>query len=427
MNLKRERIQKFFAVNKFKLLLCAIFISMLWPTFRSISIDNDFNVFFGAAENLVDNRNFYVYQYIHGYWYFYSVFFALILSPFTYFPIEFSKTLWSFVNLWFIYKIFTYAFQFSRLSELLPQRRFLILFVSWFMFYHLLYVNMNNSQVTLLILYLCLESYRHLLKRNNLYSGSLMATAINIKILPIVLVLPWILKKQYKSIVYGLVFFVFLLIVPMFFLDIDFFNELTVDWLKRINPFDKEHTEEVGEGGFIDLAGIVTKYFCSYKIRNEITLHWFQFSKEQLFITINALRLLIIGALFWITWKQEKNKKNKFLSFENLALWLAAVPLIIPHQRDYSILLLVPLITCLFYQYSQNNLSKKYFIFFIFTFFLMGMSPFLFVKNYWIQQWFTSFRIQGLGLTIFLCSYIIRKITFLKSTKYSVKKVGSKN
>lgn len=403
-----ERGKFIHLLNKYstKILLTVVFMSLLWPALRSISIIQDFHVFYGAAEKLVAKTNIYTVQYIYGYWYYYSIQFAGILAPFTFLPIEFSKTLWAFFNIWLIYRVFKITFEFSGLNKSNSKLLRYSIFILWFIFFYLLYVNITNGQITMLILYFSLEGYKQLHKNNHIASGALISSAINIKMLPIVLVLPWLLKKQYKSLLFGLAFFILLMIIPLFFLDFKYYSELTISWLDKINPFHNDHIEEVGEGGFIDLAGLITKYFCSFKIRDEITISWFNFTKPQLFYTINLLRLALVFMLIRVSKKQDKNNTKSIPKFETVALWLASIPILIPHQRDYSLLFMIPLIACLIIKIYNNELSKIQLTIFAIAILLMGMHPLLFIKNSMLQQIFISFRLQGIGAIVFILNYL---------------------
>lgn len=404
--------------NQWKLngLLIIIFISLLWPTLRSVSIIQDFHVFYGAAEKLVGHSNIYKHQYIYGYWYYYSVMFAGLLAPFTYFPIEFSKALWAILNLWMIFRVFKNIILFAEIS---PKKNslFTIIATLWFLFFYLLYVNITSGQVTILILFLCLEGYKHLLKGNRHYSGMLIAFGINIKLLPVVLVIPWLQNRQYKSLLWGIIIFSALLIAPLLLLDFDYYKDLTVAWVDKVNPFHNDHVEEVGEGGFIDLAGIITKYFCSFKIRDEIIISWFNFSKSSLFILTNILRIIFITAMTFLTYKFQKQNNGKPLLFKSFALWLAAIPVLIPHQRDYSLLFLSPLITLLVCEFYDKKIKPVYLICFFISVLLMTMHPILFIKSKMLVQIITSFRIQGIGALLFLSTYLFKEISHIIKTE----------
>lgn len=403
--------------SKVSVLLILIFISLLWPALRSISIVQDFDVFYGAAKKLTGHVNIYKEQYVYGYWYYYSVAFAGILAPFTYFPVEFSKALWSLLNLWMIFRVFKNIFQFSK-TDHHKKSFYKVLGLCWFLFFYLLYVNITSGQVTVLILFLCLEGYKQLQKGNTQYSGTLIAAGINIKLLPVVLVIPWLQARQYRALFWGMVFFLFLLFIPLLLIDFGYYKDLTLAWLDKINPFHNDHIEEVGEGGFIDLAGIVTKYFCSFKIREEIIISWFNFSKSQLFWVTNLLRLALVASLTILSYKIQQHQKSKNLSFTAFALWLGIIPVIVPHQRDYSLLFLSPLIILLLKEFFNNKIKSVYLFLFALSGLLMTLHPLIFIKNKMLTQFVLSFRIQGIGALVFICTCIVK---LMKDLRFSLK------
>src|SRR4051812_30735076 len=67
----------------------------------------DLFIFLSASTDLFEGQNIFKSTYLDGYHYFYSVFFAILLKPFTYLPMEVCNALWLCANLFFIFRIFT--------------------------------------------------------------------------------------------------------------------------------------------------------------------------------------------------------------------------------------------------------------------------------------------------------------------------------
>lgn len=81
---------KEFAYQKNIKILIWVFAALLaWPFLRSLSTNNDLNIFFGAAERLTNLQNPYTRPYNAQGWalyYYYSPLFASLLAPFTWLP-----------------------------------------------------------------------------------------------------------------------------------------------------------------------------------------------------------------------------------------------------------------------------------------------------------------------------------------------------
>src|SRR6185295_4596965 len=78
----------------------------------------DFFIFLSASQDLFKVQNIFENTYVDSYHYFYSVFFAILLHPFTFLPFQLAKFLWLGLNVVFVWRIFLI------LKNLLPLHSF---------------------------------------------------------------------------------------------------------------------------------------------------------------------------------------------------------------------------------------------------------------------------------------------------------------
>lgn len=178
----------------------------------------DFQIYLGAAELLKNGENCY------NVWitldngefcgYSYSPFFALLLIPLTFLPQNLPQILWLLANLWFLtrsYKLFKLYLPLSSFSV----KRYRI----WFILGLLLSIrfilhNFEMIQMTIFLVYICLEMLYQVNKGNNLFAGFLLALGVIVKIVPIVFIPYLIYRKTYKPVLFGLLFILAFLLAP---------------------------------------------------------------------------------------------------------------------------------------------------------------------------------------------------------------------
>jgi len=395
---------------------------ILWPFFNSLSNSNDFEIFMGAAKRFQNHLEMYdgkvLYErYLH---YYYSPLFTFLLQPFVSLP-EYrfpadsmlpnillsmlcAKLVWNTLNLFFIYriiKIILGIFSFEKKSTQ-------ILFYSILIFlgYRWLHINIRYGQLTIFLLFGILEAFCNP-KANKWIKWWPMVIAINVKILPIFMYLKLFFDKRYKVMIGIFLGVLFVTFIPWFFIDKAYFMRELVSWLHAINPVQKSHVVQVGEGGFMDIGAILTKYFTATNAPKEFYLYFAKLSVSQLFWLTQVLRVAFLGAITFLILEIKKIPQNKFSNYVQVSLVCIGIPLIFPHQRDYSFAFFIPALTVVVFYYLQNktlfNGVQK--TIFLTSLLFMGCLVFFEIFSIETRYFIIGFRTQGIGGILFAIGY----------------------
>ena len=117
----------------------------------------DLTIYLEASKDLFSDGNIFTNKYIDGYHYFYSVFFAIVIFPFSFLPIQAANFIWIVLNMILIWRIFLL------IKNLLPLHDFsknelLFLRLGGFIFsLRFIHENIHCMQVTIILLFLCLK------------------------------------------------------------------------------------------------------------------------------------------------------------------------------------------------------------------------------------------------------------------------------
>ncbi len=139
--------------------------------------------------------------------YSYSPFFALLLIPFSFFNGNVIEYIWLLLNVFFIYriiKILSVQLNTSLLTGI--QKELIVIFTYGFSFRFLLY-NFGEAQMTIFLLYVCLESISWFQNKKWIAGSALLALGISIKILPVILI-PYLIYRSYFKESIGTVLFI---------------------------------------------------------------------------------------------------------------------------------------------------------------------------------------------------------------------------
>ncbi len=410
---------QFFTKNPVLLIIAAVFgLLLLWPVLHNLSSENDFDLFVMTAQRWKLHEPVYENAIIHGRYFYYSPLFLTLLQPFLWlhevqtdaasmfggyrWSFISAKAAWSVFNLyivWYFIKELQQRFRFESQSA---QNWFWGLAV--FFGYRWIFLNLWHSQLTLFLLWALYHSA--LPKRENMYAQwwSLMV-GMNVKIVPGFWLLKMGIDKKWEDIAWVLAGFILLLFIPVFFFPFDYVIQETLEWLQRINPLKSQHVMTLGEGGFIDIGSLIVKYFTSAKLENEPTVAIANWGVQGVFWASQVMRLLILGGILflWYAIRKSRAYEPNFLIF---ALFSMGIPLIFPHQRDYSLALLLPAIVYFIYVYVAELywmsavLSALIFVSLV----LMGNVMFFEMFSYDLRVWIIGVRLQGLGaLLFFMC------------------------
>lgn len=420
---------------------------LLWPILRSISTSNDLNIFFTAAERLTQLKNLYKPGYNSEGWvlnYYYSPLFATLLAPFTYLPktpflpdqVPFAlivlKIVWASLMVWMLVDLVrilktvfpgmnTYSnaevpsvFGFN-VSNTGAFRSGLFWSVFAFVTWRWCFLNILYGQMTILILWGCLRAFEYPSseKISKIWGIPL---GVNIKILPIYLYGLFFLQGKFKTLIILVLLLIASILIPYLYLPAGYHNELILGWLENINPFSQNHIVEVGEGGFVDFGALVTKYLTSLHVPGEDRLMWFNLNKPQVFWITQIFRLFVLLSCVYLVFAFQKIKEFQWKQFWLFSLFLGAIPIAFPHQRDYSLMLQLPMLVIIWYHWvwGDKNLTKGYKFLFILAAFLMGNLFFMEAFPSTLRLNWVGYRIQGIGGFIFWLTFVVFSFKFVK-------------
>ncbi|MEZ4918299.1 MAG: glycosyltransferase family 87 protein [Saprospiraceae bacterium] len=241
-------------------LTALLIVYVLLTSYLTALDGGDFDVYLEAARKLSIGENIYAPPFIRDLQYFYSVFFALILIPFSK-QVFFTEFLWSVGSYMLLYRTYVLVRGYLDFSDfsIKKQRQWTILTVV--MALQFILYNVAMIQVTFFLLWAVFETL-HLQEKNKyVLAGGLLGLAINIKIMPI-LMLPYLVYRgHWKTLIVCLATVVLLLFSPALFLGGALNAQLHAAWWSIINPGNSEHVFETGIG--LHSIGTYSRLPCS--------------------------------------------------------------------------------------------------------------------------------------------------------------------
>ncbi|MFL5753705.1 MAG: glycosyltransferase family 87 protein [Bacteroidia bacterium] len=328
----------------------------------------DFYIFLSASEDLFKGENIYTKMYVDGYHYLYSLFFAVILKPLSYFPLYLSKVLWLAMNLFFLYRIWKILCSYFELSRFSQKQLMWFTLLSFAFSLRFIRDNFHLAQMTTFMLFLSLEGIQLIRKDKKLAGAALLALGINIKLLPIVL-LPYLLwRKEFKTFLYCIGIYILLFLFPAIFIGYDQTLFLMKEWWKVVNPSQEQHIIDVSERSFHSLSTLlptllmekVPDIYALDMKRNIASL-----TAEKVNLILNSARFLLIGfTLYFLRNSFMKTFGSKLNTIWELSYIVLLIPLIFPHQQHYAFLFTMPASSYLIYYLflKRSGMKKRNFM-----------------------------------------------------------------
>lgn len=363
--MKLEKIEKLLSNIYFKV-FCLIIV-LIYISIESLGT-GDFYIYFTASSKVFGTESIYKISFNNGFYYLYSLSFALFLHLFTYLPFYICKFSWLVLNAFLLYRLFKIILSyldFNSNDNNIPSWFYALIFLYSFRFIH---ENFHTSQITIVILYICIESMNLIFnKKLYLYGALLLAIGINIKLLPIVL-LPYLFYRgKFKASFLVITFCLILWTLPILFLGYEKNMVWLHDWWKLLNPTAQKNVLDVDEISFHSLTTLISVLFYEnppdmYALdikRNVLSL-----PIHQIAIVINVVRVILISlTLYFLNTKPFVHTISKSHQLYEMSYLLALVPLIFPHQQHYAFLFLLPAITILLYIicFKKEMLKPNYY------------------------------------------------------------------
>ncbi len=311
----------------------------------------DFDVFLEASRKLVAGENIYAPPFVRGLQYYYSVLFATLLIPFSH-QVFWSEVGWALLSYGLLYRS-------ARLFKnwLIPaqcpektQQTWALLSVL-FALQSILY-NIWLLQLTIFLLWCVLEAMNLVQKGKEGLAAGLLALAINIKMMPL-LILPYLFYRGYfKCLIQTLVFFIALLYLPALFIGPDTNTFLMHEWWKIINPANKEHLFETGIGTH-SLVAFLPVYLTETLGEMPYPRHLINLRPEVVEWVIQLTRMALLAlSLLYLKWPPFKRTSDSLQLVWEISFFCLLIPLLMPHQQKYAFLFGLPLLSYLLYFFT---------------------------------------------------------------------------
>ncbi len=361
-----------------KIIIGLFIVVALVTSYISCTDGGDFDVYLQAARQLSIKQNIYVPPFVKGLQYYYSVFFALLLSPFAKY-IFLTEFIWLIFSYYLLYRIKTLIGNYFTPLNLSKKQKRNWLVLSILMALQFIMYDVSMIQVTIFLLWAILESLQLIQKDEEIWAGILLATVINIKIMPVIM-LPYLFYRgHFKALATCLLFFVVLLFLPAVFIGWNYNQLLLSEWWKIINPSNKEHMFETAIGTHSIVAWLPV-YLTPTAGDGDIAYrrNIFNVDVATVNILINVVRLLFLAVslLFLKSWLFKK-ENNPLKIFWEAAYFLLLIPLLLPHQQKYDFLLALPMIVYLLYFFITTfHLPKTTTYWLVFIFFIISVAFF---------------------------------------------------
>lgn len=398
------------------------FIALIIFLYIEADGKGDFHIFLQASQGLISGDNIYERTYNDGYHYFYSLLFGLIIYPLNFLPLHLAKFIWLSFNMYLLYRLFYIIHKLLPLFALQEKQK------KWFWILTLLFSlrlireNLHFGQMSILLVYLCLEGIL-LITNKKVYSGScLIALGINIKLLPIV-ILPYLLyRKYFKASGLIVLFYALFFFLPIPIIGEQQFSVLIKTWGNLVNPLNSKHILDVEERSFHSLTTLLSTLFVenvpdtyALPIKRNIA----NVSLEQLSKIILFVRLIFVAfTVYFLRSLPFKKTKSTLHQFWEVSYLLAIIPLIFPHQQHYAFLFITPaFMYCLFYviNYRESFTPLKRNVT-VLTMLIIYLSVNLKLILGEFNDYYEHFKILTYGaiILVILLSYLVPKNQFSK-------------
>lgn len=307
---------------------------------------SDFNVFLQAAQQLLHGKNIYTIWFrvnSSGLLYFYSPLFALTMVPFSFLPPAITNFLWLLADVFFLYRIAIILAKISGADLLRNKQLYILASFSFLLTARFLIYNFDLVQMTIFLLYASLESIYFFHRGKKIPGAILLALAINIKILPLILIPYLIFRKKFTESALTVLFTATTLILPAIFLGFRYNTFLLSEWWASIDPLKADHTSGEVHLGLHSLSALVTGLFTNSVDKVEIKRYIAILAPETISYLINGLRaFFILLSLVFLRYIPFRKAKSDLHSLWELSYLFTITPLIFPHQQKYAFFYLLP-------------------------------------------------------------------------------------
>lgn len=350
----------------FHLLLLSLIIISGFSYYQKIHLyllsseQGDFACFFNAALMLREGLNPYDFELARAHYdtlglrfrfapYLFLPLYAYLIQPLTYLSYTQAKLIWLIINHVLLFSSIWLMFILVRKRNFLDIFNFSLLF-SLTLFFKPILTGLIEGQIHLLILFLLLASLISLRYRYCILSGLFLALGIHFKLFPAILLIFFLLKKDYKSAFWTIFFFLIFISVDVLIMKRAY---LYISYLKNVLPeLWKVKVITISQSLPSFLMRIFTCNFYGCLIDfNSLVVSWL--GRILSFILL-LISLYSLGSL--------KKKRESFLIYSLQYFFLILVEILIaPRGWNHYFVWFLPLFFILFNLYLEEKLPLRYF------------------------------------------------------------------
>jgi len=328
--------------------LGSLLVVLIWTVSILLMLHgrNDLDLFLQAAQVLVDGGDPYARTYFRFYSYFYSPVFAWVVWPLKALGPVGSKVIWGLLSaaaaLRTIQLLLSVRIASHHTGIAHAALRFLVLL----MLLQSVRDNINLGQVTLLLVWCCVEGLHRIAKGQLWWGALLVAFALDMKLVPLVL-LPYLAYRRYwRGLGAVLIGVLVLNALPLLVLGTETGMDLLRSRWSVIDPSTVRHLLDEEEPSMISWGSLLSAYL-SVEGGNVNTLslprNIAQLSLDTMSILIWGGRALFaLGALYFLRWPPFRAARTREHAAWEVAYLLLCCVLLFPHQRPYSLFLAAP-------------------------------------------------------------------------------------
>jgi hypothetical protein len=312
---------------------------------------NDLDIYLQAAHDLLNGQDPYTQRYFEHYNFFYSPVFALLVAPLGMLGGLGAKAVWGLATLAAALRSLQLLLRWAGLQQLPPVRQAAITFFAGLFLFQAVRDNINLSQVTVLLVWACVEGL-HRMEQGPIWPGALLvALALDTKLIPLVL-LPYLAYRgQWRALVAVVIGVAVLQIIPLLVFGTEEGLALFRSRWALLDPASPRHILDEEEPSMISWGSLLSAYL-STEGGNVNTLdlprNLAQLSLQSITVLVWTGRLLLaLIALYFLGWPPFRAAATPLHRFRELGYLLACTILLFPHQRPYSLFLAAPAVVWL--------------------------------------------------------------------------------
>jgi hypothetical protein len=251
----------------------------------------------------------------------YTSFFLFLIFPFGFLPYEAAEYVWLWLNIVAVFFAVIAVKRGFELTAANPKRLNLILFLSFLICAKLFFPLIRNLNVHLLIMCAMFGAFYLLLKQKKLLAALLMALAVTVKIVPILTLPYFALKKQWFFLSATVVLIFVFNLLPAFYFGADLNFKLLNDWYDHVLVNNEFH--EINGPINLSLKGQLERYLVGVDYTKRAfdpdyqNINVVSISKNQADLIWKITAPVMFAGTLFLIWFSSKQRNKIYFSNRN--------------------------------------------------------------------------------------------------------------